>query len=589
MAIGMMRSMLTAMRSRLWVRLVGLFLLASVVPLVCAGLLTARMLEQRTRGEAASRLDSLAELARELVVEFVDRGQGKLITVGRLLGQRTRNISKLTGSNDAYRETVLDNLNGLVEPADLYLDAHFYANFRVPELLAQASTQELQTRQSAVQKVIGPTELGVWPAAPQFNRRGNENVGTRIVEQPLRAGQPEVAETASDHFGFTSVRVSAPVTRGSERIGALVAYVDLRVLKRLLDPIADGGGKRRIELLDAVGSNMVTAGEETEDALRSEIAIGELGWKVVVAEPSESVFSAVRAVRGQVLTWTALAVSLAVVLSLLCAAWLVRPIRTLTGVAKRMEAGDLGARARIARRDEIGRLGSAFDSMADALQQLDAAKSSFVGAVSHELRTPLTSIQMSLGNLLDGLVGDVDPGQQLVLERVRRDVRRLDRMVRDALALARIEAGAERFEPRLCALAEITRDAAATIEPLAADRSITIESSGDGEAFADPEMLRRILVNLLDNATKFTPDGSTVRVGITDGCVRVRDEGPGFGVDKPFDAFVQGERDGVKNAGVGLGLAIVQQLVTLQNGSVAVEPGPNGIVRVELPSMSEPV
>ena len=118
----------------------------------------------------------------------------------------------------------------------------------------------------------------------------------------------------------------------------------------------------------------------------------------------------------------------------------------------------------------------------------------------------------------------------------------------------------------------------------AAERGVAFEVEGQGAAFADADMLRRVLTNLLDNAVKYGPEGGTVRIEVEPGRLRVRDEGPGVKIDDPFGRFRQGEQVGVKHAGAGLGLAIVQELVQLNGGSVRVEDAERGAsFLVELP------
>ncbi len=561
--------MLAALRSRLWFRLVGVFLLASVVPLIGAGWITAGLLEERARSDADQQLRSLANLGESLVDGWIARGQGKLSTVGRLLGERTTGVAPQIASNFAFRDKVIDNVNGLVEPADLYLDIHFYNNRANPELVSQVATVEVERAQQ-----LTPDFEAVQSRANDFN------INNALVNTPLNTGEPVVSPVVNEHFGFPALQVSAPVSQNERPSGALVAYLDIRVLEELLHPVASD--TRRIELLDREGKTVVAIGEKTAFEHSVVEPVEEFGWTFTIAEPRDLALAAAREVRTQAIRWTGVAIAIAIVLSFLCAAWLVRPIRTLTGAANRMESGDLGARVELQRGDEIGKLGNAFDKMAAALEKLDSAKSSFLGTVSHELRTPLTSMQMSLANVLDGVVGDIEPRQRQALERVATGIQRLERMVRDALALARLEAGAESVALVECELAAVARDAASTLAPIAESRQITIEVTGTGRALADPEQLHRMLVNLLDNAVKFSPDGGTVTVDIDGASLCVTDQGPGFTVENPFAAFVQGERDGVKNPGSGLGLSIVRHLVELHGGNIRVEQRQGGVVRLDL-------
>jgi two-component system heavy metal sensor histidine kinase CusS len=225
--------------------------------------------------------------------------------------------------------------------------------------------------------------------------------------------------------------------------------------------------------------------------------------------------------------------------------------------------------------------------MAAALAELDRAKSEFVGNVSHELRTPLTSMKLGLANLLDGVVGGLEPAQRTALARVQSELERLIALVNQLLEMARLDAGAvvPRSEP--VELAPLARSVAESLAPLAAERGIDVRVEGAGTVRADPSMLRRVLLNLLDNALKFAPAGSAVTVRVGPRGLRVEDHGPGLDPDVAFRSFRQGAQDGVRNPGVGLGLAIVKRLIELEGGSVRIERPASGsgtILAVELPA-----
>jgi signal transduction histidine kinase len=291
--------------------------------------------------------------------------------------------------------------------------------------------------------------------------------------------------------------------------------------------------------------------------------------------------------RRQAWLWATLAAAGALAASLGLAAWITRPVSRLERAAERLAHGDFAARAELARADEIGRLGAAFDRMAAALAELDRAKSEFVGNVSHELRTPLTSMKLGLANLLDGVVGGLEPAQRTALARVQSELERLIALVNQLLEMARLDAGAvvPRSEP--VELAPLARSVAESLAPLAAERGIDVRVEGAGTVRADPSMLRRVLLNLLDNALKFAPAGSAVTVRVGPRGLRVEDHGPGLDPDVAFRSFRQGAQDGVRNPGVGLGLAIVKRLIELEGGSVRIERPASGsgtILAVELPA-----
>lgn len=216
-----------------------------------------------------------------------------------------------------------------------------------------------------------------------------------------------------------------------------------------------------------------------------------------------------------------------------------------------------------------------------------AAKDEFVSVVSHELRTPLTSIKTSLGLLARGAAGPVPEPMQELLDIGLRNLDRLIRMVEDLLDLSKIERGDESIVLGRVDAAAVTRRALQTVSGLAGARGIRIAERGTGhplEVIADEagDRLEQVLVNVIGNAIKFSPDGGTVDVRwrLTDGwaeCV-VTDEGPGIPPDQfeaIFDKFRQiGSATTRQHGGAGLGLAISRRLVEQFGGRIWAEGAP---------------
>ncbi|GGN00431.1 hypothetical protein GCM10009721_29470 [Terrabacter tumescens] len=217
---------------------------------------------------------------------------------------------------------------------------------------------------------------------------------------------------------------------------------------------------------------------------------------------------------------------------------------------------------------------------AEALAELDAAKSDFFANVSHELRTPLTLIA---GPVQDALAADgLEPEQRQRFELIRRNTDRLTALVDRILDLTRVEAGA--VEPHWVSadVEELTTGIAANFRPAIERTGLTFEvrcDELDHEAFVDVDMFERVVLNLLSNALKFTPRGGiTLRLtGSDEGfAVAVSDTGIGIlekDLDLVFDRFRQLDRgeDRRSREGAGIGLSLVRQLVELMGGRVWVE------------------
>jgi two-component system, OmpR family, sensor kinase len=227
--------------------------------------------------------------------------------------------------------------------------------------------------------------------------------------------------------------------------------------------------------------------------------------------------------------------------------------------------------------DEIAELASTLEGMLGALDasrgeteaMLDRQRE-FVADASHELRTPLTSVLANLELLTEELDGE----QAETAEAALRSTRRMRRLVGDLLLLAR--ADAKRGQPhRPTDLAEIVTDAAAELEPVAEGHELTIDAS-EAVVSGVPDDLHRLVLNLIENALRHTPEGTQVRACTfsRDGqaVLIVEDDGPGIPPElggRVFERFVRGGRDGGR--GSGLGLAIVRAVAESHDGSVALE------------------
>jgi len=216
----------------------------------------------------------------------------------------------------------------------------------------------------------------------------------------------------------------------------------------------------------------------------------------------------------------------------------------------------------------------------EALERADRLRAQFLSHVSHELRTPLTSIKGFIQNLLDGLTGPLNDKQQRYLVRMSENSDRLVRMIEDLLDRTRIETGRLDIHPADVDLELCITDVIEQLRPLAQAKQQTLDASFPAASvivWSDRDRLIQTIVNLVQNAIKFTPSGGaiSVTVSVSDrqhALVTVRDTGPGISqehLEKVFDPFFriqQGQRSGPK--GLGLGLSIVKTLVELQGGEV---------------------
>jgi sigma-B regulation protein RsbU (phosphoserine phosphatase) len=215
-------------------------------------------------------------------------------------------------------------------------------------------------------------------------------------------------------------------------------------------------------------------------------------------------------------------------------------------------------------------------------QQLEF-KNQFLSHVSHELRTPLTCIHQYVTLLLDGLAGPLSPDQADHLKTVLRSVNQLHAMIRDLLEATRAEGGKLRVDPHCVSLAKLVEQAVAMMRPSADVKQIALEIKLDRVPllYADPDRILEVLINLIDNAIKFTPAKGVITLKAciqeTDPdmvFVSVSDTGRGISPEAKaliFDRLYQ-DPDSLDNSrsGLGLGLFICRELIRLHNGTISV-------------------
>ena len=281
--------------------------------------------------------------------------------------------------------------------------------------------------------------------------------------------------------------------------------------------------------------------------------------------------------------------------SLLFARSLAVPLRELAQVARAFGSGQLGARARLNRRDELGAVANAFDDMAERITALLQSQRELLANVSHELRTPLARIRVALDLATEG---DAEAARD-ALANISTDWGDLDRLVEDVLATARLDLGssAPGGFPLRCDrvnLPELAHAALTRFQVVYPGERLELDVAPDLPAFeGDVALLRRVLDNLIDNARKYSDPQSPVTLRISRGVqgivLVVIDRGMGIdSADLPhiFTPFFRADRSRTRRTGgVGMGLTLVRRIVTAHGGSIDVKStvGQGTEVRVSLP------
>jgi heavy metal sensor kinase len=296
--------------------------------------------------------------------------------------------------------------------------------------------------------------------------------------------------------------------------------------------------------------------------------------------------------------------SLGATMLVAAAAWFVadtalRPLMRMSATARAIgSAGDLSKRVDSPRTgDEVEQLAVTFNAMLDRLETSFDAQRQFVADASHELRTPLTALRGNADVLLRMVQSNRFDADEFTagLTDIESEAERMSRLVQDLLTLARADVGwTPEFEP--VDLLSVIREAARIAAPLAGQRVFEVDVPAAGhrgfEVVGDADKLKQLVLILLDNAFRHTPDNAhvqlSVRAELHEAVIEVADNGPGIPAEhaaRVFDRFYRADDARARSSGgTGLGLAIAKWIAETHGGSVALdaggEPGARFIVRL---------
>jgi signal transduction histidine kinase len=317
---------------------------------------------------------------------------------------------------------------------------------------------------------------------------------------------------------------------------------------------------------------------------------------IYLSQPLGDVILVLHELRNRLLLSALIAMALSGVVGLVFSQAITRPLKRLTAAVGTVARGSFDQQVQVQSRDELGQLGRAFNDMTARLQAARQMQVDFVANVSHELRTPMTALKGMVETLQAGAVEDAQVRDRF-LKIVAEEVDRLVRLVNDLLLLSEVDAQALELRRQAVDLDRLVQGIAARMKGRAEGQGLDLIVELDPElpmAWADPDKVEQIVINLLDNALKYSPPGGRVVLraeGMEAKFVRLQvwDEGVGIPAE---DLPHLGERfyrtDQARSraqGGSGLGLAIVRSLVDAHGGRfwLQSEPGRGTLASFSLP------
>jgi signal transduction histidine kinase len=285
----------------------------------------------------------------------------------------------------------------------------------------------------------------------------------------------------------------------------------------------------------------------------------------------------------------------ATLVSIRLARGLAEPVQRMRNFAVDLGEGQLGERLDIRRQDELGELGTELNRMSRRLAAVDEERRAFLASASHELRTPVSNIHVTLEALESGAGEDPDLRRRFV-QSALGETSRMIRMIQDLLDLGRLEAGVSVIERQRTTVQHLVDRLHRAMEPRLQDARVHVEVDVvDAPISIDTERMLQALMNILDNALKFAPPRSTVRIRtrVENACavLSIEDEGPGIApADLPrvFEQFWMAD-PARKRSGTGLGLAIARRIVESHGGTISAGSagGRGATFTVSLPTRGE--
>ncbi|MFC0524966.1 sensor histidine kinase [Pontibacillus salicampi] len=259
---------------------------------------------------------------------------------------------------------------------------------------------------------------------------------------------------------------------------------------------------------------------------------------------------------------------------------LLHPLKTMEAISEQMARGDFSKRITLKGKDEIGSLAQSFNTLSSSLQEVENKRREFLQNVSHELRTPLSYVHGYTEALLDQKVRDEEERERYVTI-IHQEVQRMNRLVNDLLDLAQLEGESYPMQQAPIPFAQLVRDVAERFQLRASKEHKRLTLTVDDEIIVkgDSDRLDQVVSNLLDNAFHYTGENGTIDIALQrkegEVSLSISDSGEGIppkDVHRIMERFYRVNKARTRsNGGVGLGLAIVQQIVQRHSGTIHID------------------
>ncbi|GEN34851.1 sensor histidine kinase [Aneurinibacillus danicus] len=405
---------------------------------------------------------------------------------------------------------------------------------------------------------------------------------SHITEELVQRGKSH-ANVLSEHFTPTTMNHVARMEKGSNYM--------VVVLDRNRNVIANSDTitSAHREYLSATGEH----GAEEELAVEKDwdkkpflvsrsliMQNGEPVGAVVMFSPTAPIHQAVEVLQGMLVITGAITVLVVTGIVFLLSRMIVRPLLQIKQATGEIAEGNYSVRLPVQGGDEVAQLAASVNYMSDRIEFYQKQRNEFLADIGHELRTPLTYLKGYAEILRDSSMDSEE--QRTYTEIIYEQSSRLQRLVQDLFDLARLEQGTFSFQVERFPLEEAVTDALTLIEPSMDEKGIDLYYEGPDQPLiirGDRQRLGQVVLNLLENAKRYIPAGSTVRVRVKEhkdaAYIEVEDNGPGIPEEElPYltERLYRVEKSRSKETGgTGLGLAISQEIIRKHNGSLSIE------------------